>query len=99
MTAYNVVRFRTKPGKEKSFVDFHKNAAAISGMRDGALIKTGDNTYCLVGKWDSYESIVAARPAMISMLDQFRDSLEDLGSGLGVTDAVSGKVVAELRHH
>lgn len=99
MNAYNVVRFRTKPGKDQAFIDFHKNAAAIVGAREGALIKTGDRSYCLVVKWDSFESIVAARPAMIAMLDQFRDSLEDLGGGLGVTDAVSGEVVAELKLH
>jgi hypothetical protein len=34
---------------------------------------------------------------MIGMLDSFRDDLEDLGSGLGVTDPVSGEVVATLR--
>ena len=99
MNAYNVVRFRTKPGKEQAFIDFHKNAAAITGAQEGALIKTGDRNFCLVVKWDRFENIVAARPAMIAMLDQFRDSLEDLGGGLGVTDAVSGEVVAELRHH
>ncbi|ESY66320.1 hypothetical protein X742_19785 [Mesorhizobium sp. LNHC232B00] len=26
MTAYNVVRFRTKPGKEQAFIDAHKKA-------------------------------------------------------------------------
>ena len=34
---------------------------------------------------------------MIGMLDRFRDTLEDLGSGLGVTDPVSGEVVVEMR--
>jgi hypothetical protein len=41
-------------------------------------------------------SIVAGRPEMIASLDRFRDMLEDLGGGLGVTDPVSGEVVAEL---
>ena len=98
MDAYNVVRFRLKPGKEQFFVDFHKNATALPGMREGALIKTGDRNYCLVVKWDGFDSIVTARPQMIAMLDQLRDSLEDLGGGLGLTDPVSGAVVAELRH-
>jgi hypothetical protein len=35
----------------------------------------------------------AARPAMIATLNSFRDTLEDLGNGLGVTDAVAGAVV------
>ena len=57
--------------------------------------KTGDRTYCFVGKWDKFESIVAARPTMIGFLDEVRPYLEDLGNGLGVTDPVSGTVVAE----
>jgi hypothetical protein len=41
------------------------------------------------GKW--------ARPHMIAALDSFRDTLEDLGSGLGLTDPVSGPVVLALK--
>ena len=37
-----------------------------------------------------------ARPKMIEILDTFRDDLEDLGPGLGVTDPVSGEVVVKL---
>jgi hypothetical protein len=33
---------------------------------------------------------------MIAILDGLRDMLEDLGGGLGVTDPVSGEVVARL---
>jgi hypothetical protein len=33
---------------------------------------------------------------MIGILDSFRDDLEDLGGGLGVTDPVSGDVVVKL---
>jgi hypothetical protein len=31
------------------------------------------------------------------LLDRFRDTLEDLGGGLGVTDPVSGEVVVHLK--
>ena len=40
--------------------------------------------------------MVEARPKMIAILDTFRDDLEDLGAGLGVTDPVSGEVVVKL---
>ena len=96
MTAYNVVRFKVKPGQEQKFIDVHKNLPAMAGMSDGALIKTGDRTFCLIGKWDSYDKIVSARPQMIGILDQFRGMLEDLGGGLGVTDPVSGEVAVDL---
>jgi hypothetical protein len=68
----------------------------VKGLRDLALIKTGERTYCLIGKWDKFDDIVAARAQMIGSLDKIRDLLEDLGSGLGVTDPVSGSTVLEL---
>ncbi|ESZ37495.1 hypothetical protein X733_01210 [Mesorhizobium sp. L2C067A000] len=34
---------------------------------------------------------------MIGLLDTMRDMLEDLGAELGVTDAVSGTSVVEIR--
>src|SRR5262245_45195777 len=97
MTAFNVVRFRVKPGREADFVNLHRNApVAFKGWRNGALVKTGDQTFCFVGEWDNFDSIIAARPGMIGMLDSFREMLEDLGNGLGVTDPVSGEAVVKL---
>lgn len=98
MTAYNVVRFRVKPGRDKEFIDLHRNAKPnFKGWRNGALVKTGDQTYCFVGEWDSFDNIVDARPDMIGLLDSFRDLLEDLGNGLGVTDPISGETVLQLK--
>lgn len=98
MKAYNAVRFKVKSGQEQAFIDYHKNAAPLDGMLDGAMIKTGERSYCLIVKWDSFDNIIAARPKMIGMLDGIRPMLEDLGNGLGLTDPVSGEVVAELLH-
>ena len=47
-------------------------------------------------EWDSFQNLAVARPKMIAMLDTFRDTPEDLGGGLGVTDPVSGEVVLEI---
>ncbi len=97
MTAFNVVCFRVKPGREPEFIAAHRGAPRdFSGMKRFSLIKTGDRTYCVIGEWDSFQSLAAARPKMIGMLDTFRDTLEDLGSGLGVTDPVSGEVVLDM---
>jgi hypothetical protein len=98
MTAYNVVRFRVKPGREEQFIEKNgeMSRTQLAGFRKGSLIKTGDRTYCLIGEWDKFDSIVAARPEMIAILDGMRDLLEDLGGGLGVTDPVSGDVVLDL---
>ena len=99
MTAYNVVRFRVKPGMDDKFIESQRRSLSggMPGALDAALIKAGDRTYCFVGKWTSFDSIIAARPQMIGFLDEVRPYLEDLGNGLGVTDPVSGEVVAELR--
>ncbi len=98
MSAFNVVRFRVKPGAEQRFLDVHRDARAdFPGFRHGALIKTGERSYCLIGEWDSYDQIQAAESAMVALLDRFRDTLEDLGGGLGVTDPVAGEVVLELK--
>ena len=94
--AMNVVRFRVKPGREEEFLQAHRGAQThLPGFRRFSLVKTGERSYCVVGEWDSLESLVAARPQMIATLDGFRDTLEDLGGGLGVTDPVSGEVVLQ----
>lgn len=98
MTAFNVVRFRVKPGGEAKFVEQHRKVAntGFAGFRRGALVKTGERTYCMIGEWDDMASLAASREKMIGVLDSFRDTLEDLGGGLGVTDPVSGEVVVTL---
>ena len=98
MTAYNVVRFKVKPGREQEFLDVHRGLARdFPGLRRGGIIKTGDRAYCFVGEWDGMASIASARPVMIANLDRFRDTLEDLGNGLGLTDPVSGELVVDLK--
>lgn len=98
MSAFNAVRFRVKPGREKEFLDAHRKADTnFAHCRRAAIIKTGDRSYCIIAEWESFEDIVKARPQMIAVLDSFRDTLEDLGGGLGVTDPVSGEVVLDLR--
>ena len=97
MTAFNVVRFRVKPGNEQRFIDEHRRVRpAFKGFMGGNLIRTGDQSFCMIGQWRNFQSLVAARPQMIAILDGLRDMLEDLGGGLGVTDPASGEVVARL---
>jgi hypothetical protein len=98
MTAFNAVRFRVKPGRDQEFLDAHaKIDRNWSGLEAVNVIKTGDHSYCIIGQWDSMDALAAARPQMIGTLDSFRDTLEDLGNGLGVTDPVSGEVVLHLK--
>ena len=98
MTAFNVVRFRVKLGLDKEFLDAHNTIAADwPGLKKVNLIKAGDSSYCIIAEWSDMDSLVRARPNMITTLDSFRHTLEDLGGGLGVTDPVSGPVVLELK--
>ena len=96
MTAYNAVRFKVKPGQEKAFEDAHRIDPGFAGFKGGALVKTGDRTYCFIGSWTDHDALAAARPKMLPLLDTFRHMLEDLGGGLGVTDPVSGSAVVEF---
>lgn len=98
MTAFNVVRFKIKPGQEEAFLDAHRKMQdGWAGMRHANIIEAGEGRYCIIGEWDSMEAMAAARPQMIATLDTFRHTLEDLGGGLGLTDPVSGPVVLPLK--
>ena len=98
MTAFNVVRFRVKPGREQEFLDAHERVERNwEGLQHANIIKTGERTYCIIAEWSDMDALAAARPQMIATLDTFRDTLEDLGNGLGVTDPVSGPVALTLR--
>jgi quinol monooxygenase YgiN len=97
MTAFNVVRFRVKPGNAEAFIEAHRSMRpTLKGFLSGSLIRTGDQTFCMVGEWRNFQSIVNARPQMISMLDQVRALLEDLGGDLGLTDPVSGESLVKF---
>ncbi len=98
MTAFNVVRFRLKPGREREFLDAHRNVRDDwPGLKQAHIIKTGEYSYCIIAEWTDAEALARARPNMIATLNSFRDVLEDLGGSLGVTDPVSGPVVMAIR--
>ena len=91
MSAFNAVRFRVKPGREKDFLDARiKN---VPGRRIGRACGTPTSSRpatmppCIIAEWTDVEALVQARPKMVATLNSFRDTLEDLGGGVGVTDA------------
>jgi hypothetical protein len=98
MSAINVVRFSVKPGMEQAFLDAHRNGkAAWAGLVRGIIAEAGGRRYVLVGEWPNIDALTNARKSMIATLDKFRHTLEEHGAGLGVTDAISGPVVLELK--
>lgn len=98
MTAFNVVKFRVKPGREQDFVNAHRAVGTTwPGLRHANIINTGERNYCLIAEWESSDALAGARSQMIATLNSFRETLEDLGEGRGVTDAVSGSVALSLK--
>nr|ACF98113.1 hypothetical protein [uncultured bacterium 1042] len=98
MTAFNVVRFKIKPGMEGTFLDAHRDIAeSWPGLRHANIIAATEGRYCIIAEWESAEALAAARPQMIATLDSFRQALEDLGGGMGVTDPISGSVVLSVK--
>lgn len=98
MVAFNVVRFKVKAGREQAFLDAHQGVGTRwPGLRHANIIKTGEQAYCLIAERDGPEALAGARAQMIETLDSFRDTLEELGDGRGVTDAVSGSVALALK--
>ncbi len=97
MSAFNVVRMRVKPGCVDEFLQYHReeDLGGMAGIKAMRVVRTGDRDFCFIGEWSGMDALAAARPAMIATLDRFRDKLEDLGGGLGVTDPVSGEAVIE----
>jgi hypothetical protein len=98
MTAFNAVRFKVKAGREQAFLDAHRGVGADwPGLRHANIIETGAGFYCIIAEWEDSDSLAAARPQMIATLDSFRDTLEELGDGRGLTDPVSGPVVMAIK--
>ncbi len=92
-TFMNVVRFKLKPECVDNYFEIHKNFVC-NGLTDRYIAKTGEYSYCFVGFWETEEVLVAARPKMIAHLDEVRNLMEELSPELGVTDPVSGTIVA-----
>ncbi len=89
MIAFNAVRFRVKPERDQEFLNAHKEiASSWPGIRHVNIIKTGDRSYCIIAEWTDMDALTKAQPNMIATLNSFRDTLEDLGGGLGLTGAV-----------
>ena len=64
------------------------------GLSDRYICTKRKNSYCFVGLWESKEELVSARPKMIAHLDEVRVFVKELLTELGVTDPVSGDIIA-----
>ena len=95
MKYMNVVKFKVKLELMSEFQQKMNAPRLFDGQINEYFVQTGECDFVGVGIWESEEKMIAARPAMIRFLDSIRHTLEQLSPELGVTDAVSGKVVFE----
>lgn len=91
----NVVRVKAKQGEFDNVLKIFSEERKFDGLLQNFIVKTGSDTCCSVGVWESEDHIIQARPQMIEWLDSVRDKLEVLSDDLGVTDPVSGPIVHE----
>lgn len=95
MTAYNVVRFRVLPGKDRIFLEAHgPGKINWPGLQRGSILKSGEDEYCLIGEWQDEATLRTAMPHMIATLATFREILRPTASG--VTEAFSGRAILAI---
>ena len=71
MSAFNAVRFRVKPGCEQEFLNAQKNVhEEWPGLRHANIIKTGEQTYCIIAEWTSALLRWKDRPGLSTYIDR-----------------------------
>ena len=88
------VRFLVKDAKAEEFLD-HVKTSLNSGKTYSHTVQTGDLTFLWNAAFQSEQTLINSRPAMIANLDRLRDLLQEVSPELGVTDPVSGPTVFE----
>ena len=59
MTAFNVVRFRVRPGRDQEFLDAHKKVDATwPGLMHANIIKTAERSYCIITEWEHMDACI-----------------------------------------
>lgn len=98
MEFMNVVRMEIKPDKMEEWrgvmaANFQKamEMGGVPGMVEIRHVQFGDNKICVVGRWESKEAFMAARPMLVANLDRFRHLL--VPGPAGDTDPIAGSVV------
>lgn len=92
----NIVRFQPKDGEMDNVMAILSQDHNLDGLIQSFVVKTGHNSCCSVGIWESEAHIVNARPQMVQILDKIRDKLVIISEELGVTDPMSGPIIQEL---
>ena len=94
MDAFNIIRFRVKPGRKEDFIEAHRTATIEwDGLKQASLVQVGDRAFCLILQWQSELKMNIAKPKLARALERFRDCLEELSPKIGIAAAMSGPAV------
>ncbi len=91
------VRFTAKPGQSDSLVKALTAFQLPTGALNHVVAHTGGESFFTYVMWKDEQDLVNARPDLIAFLDTVRDLLVELSPELGVTDPVSGPVLANIQ--
>ncbi|HEY5723540.1 MAG TPA: hypothetical protein VIT45_14590 [Allosphingosinicella sp.] len=51
MTAFNAVRFKVKQGRDREFLDAHRDVGRDwAGLRHASIIDAGEGRYCIIAE-------------------------------------------------
>ena len=96
MTAYGIVRTRVKASHAQEVFDLIRQQPKSKGLGRNVFVALGGDRYCALLEWDSYQDLVKGRVEGRKVVDAIRHLLEDMGSDLGISHAVSGEAIYEL---
>ena len=92
------VRFKVRPGSvdkvRNLFVNY--DISTLGGALSHEVIEFGEGKFQTTVIWESEQCLADARPELVAFLNTIRADLEELSPELGVTDPISGKLIAEL---
>lgn len=91
------VRFKARAGAEDKIRDVFVGygISSLQGAVSHQVVDIGEGRFQTTVIWDSEQHLADARPKLIAFLDTIRPDLEELSPELGVTDPISGKLLAE----
>jgi len=92
------VRFKVRSDSREEMIKLHEdfNLVDYKGALSFQLVDCGEGKFFSTIVWENEDSLVEARPALISFLDKFRPILEEISPELGLTDPASGEIIFDV---
>ena len=103
MTAFNIVRFRVKPGRDQEFLDAHKSiASGWPGIIHVNMIKSGERSYCIIAEWTDMDAIAKqaeqVKPKLIIAGGSAYSRSWDFKRFRQIADSVGAYLLVDMAH-